>query len=77
MNPISTGGSTIYWTEGSTATGTTNGTSSGSSTVDWSGDYLADTAATTSSKAIGMDLPTFIVVQSQLSGDGTGRLPAA
>ena len=37
--------------------------------VDWSGDYLA--ARRRPAQAIAMDLPTFILVQSQLSGDGT------
>jgi hypothetical protein len=53
----------------SSSTSPTNG-----SFVDWSGDYLAKK---TTSKAIGMDLPTFILVQSQLSGDGTGPVPGA
>ena len=42
--------------------------------VDWSGEYLAKK---TTGKSIATDLPTFILVQSQLSGDGTGRVPGA
>jgi hypothetical protein len=63
----------------SSSAGTSNGISDVSSTVgrngvsgvtvDWSGDYLA--AARTTSAAIAMELPTFIIVQSQLSGDRT------
>ena len=62
----------------STSTGPSNGISDVSSTagrtgssdvaVDWSGDYQA--ATRTTSAAIAMELPTFIVVQSQLSSDG-------
>jgi hypothetical protein len=83
--PAPAGGSTIYWTGGTTAAdATADGSSTGISAIDWSGHYLGDTASAATSgsgsgasTAIGMALPTFIVVQSQLAGDGTGALPAA
>jgi hypothetical protein len=82
---VPAGGSTIDWTGGTTAANATaDGNSTGISAIDWSGDYLDDGAAAATSgsgsggaQAIGMALPTFIVVQSQLAGDGTGALPAA